>query len=119
MLRSLSCVLCCAVLQLHDELGNARGINDLTADETTKVLLENSRLQQVRVTTQTWGAGAKGLGFRVSQPQAGKGTETVPALVCGLRSTCRGGRGGGKSSISVGVMLPPTWDPLQLVQAVP
>lgn len=32
--------------QLREELSNARGINDLTADETTKLLLDNSRLQQ-------------------------------------------------------------------------
>ncbi|WIA20378.1 hypothetical protein OEZ85_004800 [Tetradesmus obliquus] len=31
---------------LREELSNARGINDLTADETTKLLLDNSRLQQ-------------------------------------------------------------------------
>jgi hypothetical protein len=31
---------------LRDELSAARGINDLTADEATKLLLEHSRLQQ-------------------------------------------------------------------------
>jgi hypothetical protein len=36
------------LLQLREELGNARENNDLTADETTKLLLENSHLQQVR-----------------------------------------------------------------------
>lgn len=40
--------LCCTYLQLREELSNARGINDLTADETTKLLLENSHLQQVK-----------------------------------------------------------------------
>jgi hypothetical protein len=43
-------LLLCLVplLQLREELGNARENNDLTADETTKLLLENSHLQQVR-----------------------------------------------------------------------
>lgn len=34
------------VVQLREELSNARGINDFTADETTKLLLDNSRLHQ-------------------------------------------------------------------------
>ena len=40
-------MLSSAALQLRVELSNQRGINDLTADETTKLLLENSHLQQV------------------------------------------------------------------------
>jgi hypothetical protein len=43
--------LCYAAGQLREELSNARGINDLTADETTKLLLENSHMQQVRTQT--------------------------------------------------------------------
>jgi hypothetical protein len=42
-------MLCCGgrpLLQLRDELSNQRGINDLTADETTHLLLETSRLAQ-------------------------------------------------------------------------
>lgn len=72
-MRCLCCpVLFCSVLQLHDELGNARGINDLTADETTKVLLENSRLQQVRHSTdRPGGKGGGGLGF--CNPRRGVG----------------------------------------------
>jgi hypothetical protein len=35
------------------ELSNARGINDLTADETTKLLLDNSRLQQAVVAARS------------------------------------------------------------------
>jgi hypothetical protein len=44
--------LCCCV-QLREELSNARGINDLTADETTKLLLDNSRLQQAVVAARS------------------------------------------------------------------
>ena len=40
---------CGAFLQLREELTNARGINECTADETTKLLLEASRLQQDNV----------------------------------------------------------------------
>jgi hypothetical protein len=40
-------------LQLREELSNARGINDLTADETTKLLLDNSRLQQAVVAARS------------------------------------------------------------------
>jgi hypothetical protein len=61
-------VLCCAG-QLREELSNARGINDLTADETTKLLLENSHMQQVRAWWWWWwwwwclvGAGGWGWG---------------------------------------------------------
>lgn len=45
------CVL--VVFQLREELSNARGINELTADETTKLLLDNSRLQQVNAALQS------------------------------------------------------------------
>jgi hypothetical protein len=39
--------------KLREELSNARGINDLTADETTKLLLDNSRLQQAVVAARS------------------------------------------------------------------
>jgi hypothetical protein len=45
-------------VQLREELSNARGINDLTADETTKLLLENSHMQQVRGHIIFFGLGA-------------------------------------------------------------
>jgi hypothetical protein len=45
------CYCCCG--QLREELSNARGINDLTADETTKLLLDNSRLQQAVVAARS------------------------------------------------------------------
>lgn len=46
--------------QLREELSNARGINDFTADETTKLLLENSHLQQV--CNEGWGNAGWGWG---------------------------------------------------------
>lgn len=45
--------LCSSLMQLREELSNARGINDLTADETTKLLLDNSRLQQAVVAARS------------------------------------------------------------------
>lgn len=61
--RSLCCwpAACCAAAracpgwpaQLREELSNARGINDLTADETTKLLLDNSRLQQAALAARS------------------------------------------------------------------